>query len=536
MAKSKVKQTKESKASIAPAATTQAAFDPALSSLFASSLGPVQAPPKQRYEQKLEKRAKAPVEESSEEEDGDEDEDEASSDEAAADEEDESSDEEADSDEESSEDSDNEAELAKLREAALTGEHDKPSKKRKRGGQEEIEDKFMRKLAREEEKEEEERQKKRKTKEAAAEDDDEDMEDASEASDAAEQDGEKFEIPQHESLTAKTDGKTDEELEKAARTVFLSNVSVDCINSKSAEKALKKHLESFIADLADEKPPHKIESIRFRSTAFSSSLPKRAAFAKKEIMDATTKSTNAYAVYTTKTAAREAVKRLNGSVLLNRHLHVDWLAHPTKVDNRRCVFVGNLPFVDDESKGAEPEEGKKKKIPADIEEGLWQQFSKCGKIENVRVIRDAQTRIGKGFAYVQFTDENGVETALQLNEKKFPPMLPRILRVTRCRAEKKKDKPRGPAPSSDRAGKKGVYQKKFSAEEKSQQGRAKAMLGKGGAAKARESFVFEGHRASEGQGKSGLKFKGSAKNAAKNKKGPNGRKSRSSAWKSSGKK
>lgn len=504
-------------------------------------MGPVQAPPKQRYEQKLEKRTKAPVEESSEEEDEDEDEDEdeASSDEAAADEEDESSDEEADSDEESSEESDNEAELAKLREAALAGEHDKPSKKRKRGGQEEIEDKFMRKLAREEEKEEEERQKKRKTKEAAAKDDDEDMEDASEASDAsdaAEEDEEKFEIPQHESLAAKTDGKTDEELEKAARTVFLSNVSVDCINSKSAEKALKKHLESFIADLADEKPPHKIESIRFRSTAFSSSLPKRAAFAKKEIMDATTKSTNAYAVYTTKTAAREAVKRLNGSVLLNRHLHVDWLAHPTKVDNRRCVFVGNLPFVDDESKGAEPEEGKKKKIPADIEEGLWQQFSKCGKIENVRVIRDAQTRIGKGFAYVQFTDENGVEAALQLNEKKFPPMLPRILRVTRCRAEKKKDKPRGPAPSSDRAGKKGAYQKKFSAEEKSQQGRAKAMLGKGGAAKVRESFVFEGHRASEGQGKSGLKFKGSNKNAAKNKKGPNGRKSRSSAWKSSGKK
>lgn len=483
----------------------------------------MQAPPKQRYDQRLEKRTKAPAEESSEEEDDEESED------VEAGEEDEPS-EEADSDEETSEESDNEAELAKLREAALAGEHEKPNKKRKRAGQEEIEDKFMRKLAREEEKEEEERQKKRKTK--AIEDADmEDASDASEAPDAAEEEGAKFEIPQHESLT-KTDGKTDEELEKAARTVFLSNVSVDCINSKSAEKALKKHLESFIADLADNNPPHKIESIRFRSTAFSSSLPKRAAFAKKEIMDATTKSTNAYAVYTTKTAAREATKRLNGSVLLDRHLHVDWLAHPTKVDNRRCVFVGNLPFVDDESKGVEPEEGKKKKIPADIEEGLWQQFSKCGKIENVRVIRDAQTRIGKGFAYVQFIDENGVEAALQLNEKKFPPMLPRVLRVTRCRAEKKKPQPRGPAPSSERGGKNGEYRKKFSAEEKSQQGRAKAMLGKGGAAKVRESFTFEGHRATEGQGKSGLKFKG----ANKNKKGPNGRKTRSSAWKSGPKK
>lgn len=498
-------------------------------------MGPVQAPPKQRYEQKLEKRTRAPVEESSEEQDDEEEEEEndteESSDEEAADQgddDDDEDDDDASSDDESSEESDNEAELAKLREAALAGEHDKPSKKRKRGGQEEIEDKFMRKLAREEEKEEEERQKKRKTKDVAAAGEDQDMEDAS---DAAKDAGEKLEIPQHESL-AKPEGQTEEELEKAARTVFLSNVSVDCINSKTAEKALKKHLESFIADLADNTPPHKIESIRFRSTAFSSSLPKRAAFAKKEIMDATTKSTNAYAVYTTKVAAREAVKRLNGSVLLNRHLHVDWLAHPTKVDNRRCVFVGNLPFVDDESKGVEPEEGKKKKIPADIEEGLWQQFGKCGKIENVRVIRDAQTRIGKGFAYVQFTDENGVEAALQLNEKKFPPMLPRVLRVTRCRAEKKKDKPRGPAPSSERAGKKGAYQKKFSAEEKSQQGRAKAMLGKGGVAKARDNMIFEGHRATEGQGKSGLKFKG----ANKNKKGPNGRKSRSSAWKSTGKK
>ena len=496
-----------------------------------TQLGPVQAPPKQRYEKKLEKPFKAPVEEESEDEEEEEDD---SSDESSAeqeDKEDEEDEDDATSDEESSEESENEAELAKLREAALAGEHDKPNKKRKRGGQEEIEDKFMRKLAREEEKEEEERQKKRKTKEAAAkgDDDDEDMEDAPEAAD---EDGEKFEIPKHESL-ATTGGKTEEELEKAARTVFLSNVSVDCINSKSAEKALKKHLESFIADLADNTPPHKIESIRFRSTAFSSSLPKRAAFAKKEIMDATTKSTNAYAVYTTKVAAREAVKRLNGSVLLDRHLHVDWLAHPTAVDNRRCVFVGNLPFVDDESKGVEPEEGKKKKIPADIEEGLWQQFGKCGKIENVRVIRDAQTRIGKGFAYVQFTDENGVEAALQLNEKKFPPMLPRVLRVTRCKAEKKKSLPRGPAPSSERGGKNGVYRKKFSAEEKSQLGRTKAMLSKGGVAKARQQVTFEGHRATEGQGKSGLKFKGANKNKQK---GVNGRKSRSSAWKSSGKK
>lgn len=414
--------------------------------------------------------------------------------------------------------------LVRMREAALNGTQDSSKKKRKRGDKEEIEETYMRKLAREEEKEEEQRQKKRKT---AAQEDKSDS-----SSETSEEETEEFTVPKHESLTD-TNDKDASELEKAARTVFLSNVSSDCINSKSAEKALKKHLESFIPDLADNKPAHKIESLRFRSTAFATALPKRAAFAKKEIMESTTKTTNAYAVYTTKIAAREAVKRLNGSILLNRHLHVDSVAHPMKVEHRRCVFVGNLPFVDDESQTPN-EDGseKKKKTPADVEEGLWIQFGKVGKVESVRVVRDAKTRVGKGFAYVQFVDENGVEAALQLNEKKFPPMLPRLLRVTRCKAEKKnKDKPRGPPPSkAPKANGKTGYAPKLTEEQKSMQGRARSMLGKVAKAQTKESFTFEGHRASEKQGKSGLKFKGSGGK----KKGPNGRKARSASWKKTG--
>jgi nucleolar protein 12 len=424
--------------------------------------------------------------------------------------------------------SDNEADVANLKESMLNGASDKSNKKRKRGDKEEVEDTYMRKLAREELKEEEQRQKKRKTDKARMGDDD-DSDDSDEAQ-AVEAD---FTIPKHESLAETTD-KDAEEVEKAGRTVFLGNVSTECINSKTAEKALKKHLESFIADLADNKPPHKIESIRFRSTAFDNSLPKRAAFAKKEIMDSTTRSTNAYAVYTTKVAAREAVKKLNGSVLLKRHLHVDSVAHPTKIDHRRCVFVGNLPFVDDRSQTPVAEgEVKKKGSPAsDVEEGLWTHFAKAGKIESVRVVRDAATRVGKGFAYVQYYDENGVEAALQYNEQKYPPMLPRKLRVTRCRAEKKnkKDKPRAPPPTKERRaggpGKAG-YVAKMSDEQKSMQGRARSMLGKVAKAQTKEGFTFEGHRAKEGQGKAGLKFKGSGGK----KKGPNGRKARSSAWK-----
>ncbi|OAL07122.1 hypothetical protein IQ06DRAFT_237809 [Phaeosphaeriaceae sp. SRC1lsM3a] len=504
------------------------AFDPALSSLFA---GPVQAPPKSRYQDRVVKENDEELSELEDAESDDDSEDEAEEEDSEDEAEggvplgsDVSSEDDASDAEESS--SESEAEAANLKEAMLNGAQDKSAKKRKRGDKEEVEDAYMRKLAREEEKEEEQRQKKRKTEKPRADDKDEE-----EASDDDQEAPNNFVIPKHETLAA-PDDKDAQEIEKAGRTVFLGNVSTDCINSKSAEKALKKHLESFIADLADNNPPHKIESIRYRSTAFDNSLPKRAAFAKKEIMDATTRSTNAYAVYTTKVAAREAVKKLNGTVLLKRHLHVDSVAHPTKVEHRRCVFVGNLPFVDDESQTPTKDGEKKSKKPAsDVEEGLWTHFAKAGKIESVRVVRDAATRVGKGFAYVQFYDENGVEAALQFNEQKFPPMLPRKLRVTRCRAEKKnkKDKPRVALPSTDRkANGKAGYVAKLSDEQKSMQGRARSMLGKVAKAQSKEGFVFEGHRAKEGQGKSGLKFKGSG---GGKKKGPNGRKSRSSAWK-----
>ena len=213
-------------------------------------------------------------------------------------------------------------------------------------------------------------------------------------------------VPQHESLGQ---GASDSDLKKASRTVFLGNVSNAAIKSKSGKRALLDHLTSFPATLPNQDTSYKIESLRFRSTAFSSSaVPKKAAFAKKELMDSTTKSTNAYAVYTTELAAREAVKALNGTVVLDRHLRVDSVAHPTKTDHRRCVFIGNLGFVDDESAmndaednadGKRPRRGKE---PADLEEGLWRQFGKAGAIESVRVPRDKSTRVGKGFAYVQF--------------------------------------------------------------------------------------------------------------------------------------
>lgn len=332
-------------------------------------------------------------------------------------------------------------------------------------------------------------------------------------------------VPQHESVLA---SKGNLDLEKSSRTVFLANISTLAIKSKTAKRTLLEHLSSFTSSLPNESVKHGIESLRFRSTAFASSgAPKKAAYAKKDLMDTTTQSTNAYIVYTTRPAAREATRMLNGSIVLGRHLRVDSVAHPTKIDNRRCVFVGNLGFVDDETNiNAIADQGngqsrRKAQEPADIEEGLWKHFERVGEVENVRVVRDKTTRVGKGFAYVQFVDSNSVEKALLYNGKKFPPMLPRILRVTRAknlnRAGKQNERK---LPFKQKAS----YDAKVESKMQSLGGRAGRLLGRAGAAQVRadakkpshssntadhahgsESTVLEGRRASEAQGKGLLK-------------------------------
>lgn len=302
----------------------------------------------------------------------------------------------------------------------LEDEHKQPRKRKRQAGGEadDIEGQYMLKLAKEEEKEEEERKAERKLKRQRLEaeqghkssDEEESHDEDDEAAEpsspeAKAQSSLPSDVPLHESLQP---DKESTEIEKASRTVFLANVSTACITDKKAKKALLDHMASILPSLAppkDGKTKHEVESLRFRSTAYAATgLPKKAAYATKNLMDATTKSTNAYVVYTTAYAAREAAKRLNATIVLDRHLRVDGVAHPAKTDHRRCVFVGNLGFVDDESLMDEGKEGERKrsKIPSDTEEGLWRQFGKAGKVESVRVVRDEKTRVGKGFAYVQF--------------------------------------------------------------------------------------------------------------------------------------
>lgn len=133
-------------------------------------------------------------------------------------------------------------------------------------------------------------------------------------------------------------------------------------------------------------------------------------------------------------------------------------------------------------------------------------------------------------------DGNSVEKALLLADKRFPPMLPRPLRVSRCKSphktaramEARKDKLQ--ARSNAERKKANGYVPKPTAKDQSLAGRAGKLLGRAvggrvgsnpsrpsthkaqsedGTFKSPEDIVFEGRRASMKDGKPrDLKFKG----------------------------
>lgn len=502
-------------------AAASKAIDPTLSALFASSAGPVKAPSKPRVGAPPKPKSSS-AEKTNKEDGNDSGDDEVLSEVSEELDYDDEEKEEADDDvaeEKDGEDDDARDEDSMSVDAAeqandniQDGKTKRERKRKRKQDNDDLEEKYLAKLADDDESEPSGKRQKGEGEDA--------KEGASEEEDA---------VPVHESLTQEN---KQSETEKATRTVFLGNVATEAISSKSAKKELMKHLASVLDK--DASPPQKIESLRFRSVAFSTgSMPKRAAYITKALMDATTKSTNAYAVFSDPAAARKVVAELNGTEILGRHIRVDSVAHPSPMNHRSCVFVGNLGFVDDETvlnrqADGDTVEKKRNKVPSDIEEGLWRTFGTQGKVENVRVIRDSKTRVGKGFAYVQFYDANDVEAALLLDKKKFPPMLPRALRVTRAKDPRKTalaaERARSKADNADGASRSTKYKPKATPEEQAAAGRARKLLGRSAAAKQRfgdrkrpsssaakdvgaggeiktpERIIFEGRRASQKDG------------------------------------
>jgi nucleolar protein 12 len=192
--------------------------------------------------------------------------------------------------------------------------------------------------------------------------------------------------------------------ERKARTVFVGNLPVSCLEKEDGKKLRTKFSVH-----------GKIETIRFRSIGFSNSLPKRVAFQRGDFHPERD-TLNAYVVYSNIDEAKAALSE-NATTFNEKHIRVD-LAETSKNDMKRSVFVGNLPF-----------DAK--------EEALWEFFSSCGNVANVRLIRDSKTSLGKGFGYVQFQDKSSVALAIQLNGASC---CGRNVRVFRCKNKEKSEK------------------------------------------------------------------------------------------------
>ncbi|XP_076463627.1 RNA-binding protein 34-like isoform X2 [Babylonia areolata] len=192
-------------------------------------------------------------------------------------------------------------------------------------------------------------------------------------------------------------------LKKASekRTIFIGNVPLRT-NKKKLTRLFKQFGE--------------IESVRFRCAPVGDpTMKKRVAVITKEFHEKR-HNISAYICFKEEEAAKEAVT-LNGHLIDDFHLRVDLAKPELKNLNKRSVFVGNLPFAIEE-------------------ESIREHFQDCGEIENVRVVRDRKTNLGKGFCYILFKSADSVSLALQLKNSELQK---RQLRVQRCVDPAQKD-------------------------------------------------------------------------------------------------
>ncbi|KZT73879.1 hypothetical protein DAEQUDRAFT_761831 [Daedalea quercina L-15889] len=160
-------------------------------------------------------------------------------------------------------------------------------------------------------------------------------------------------------------------------------------------------------------------------------------------------------------AARLAAERCDGTVFMGRTIRVDRAGKFTgdaqasgapAGDPKTTIFVGNLDFAskeedlraffealvvaergspgesqgegsDEDEESAEEDEALENEVP--VKKLLtW--------VKRVRIVRDKDTQLGKGFAYVQFVDRQCVDEILALEESQLK-FAKRKLRVQRCK-------------------------------------------------------------------------------------------------------
>ncbi|NXO94694.1 RBM34 protein, partial [Certhia brachydactyla] len=205
------------------------------------------------------------------------------------------------------------------------------------------------------------------------------------------------------------------------RTVFVGNLPVSC-----TLQVLKSLFVKY----------GQIQSIRFRSLIPAEDAVSKKVAAIKRKVHPNVKSINAYVVFKEECDAQKALKENGTEIASGFHIRVDTASETGSHDNKRSVFLGNLPYD----------------IPDDA---VREHFQVCGDVVRVRVVRDSRTGLGKGFGYVLFENTDAVHLALKLNNSVLMGRKIRVQRVAdKKKAQKGSDQSHAPKDRVDKKKKK----------------------------------------------------------------------------------
>lgn len=228
--------------------------------------------------------------------------------------------------------------------------------------------------------------------------------------------------------------RKEEEAIKSKRTVFVGNLPVGCT---------KKTLQSLFREKGS------IESIRFRSVVREDPSMSRKVAAIQRKVHPKKQSVNAYVVFKDEEGVAKALERNGMEIEKDFHIRVDRVTDASSHDHKRSVFVGNLSF--------------------EITELAFRRhFEECGTVEAVRLVRDQNSGLGKGFGYVLFESADSVQLALELDGTKLEGRSIRVKRSVKKEKQKNKSDSKGTTGRTGRGPMKGPGrggfkpQKKFS--------------------------------------------------------------------------
>ncbi|XP_056266664.1 RNA-binding protein 34-like [Pseudoliparis swirei] len=203
----------------------------------------------------------------------------------------------------------------------------------------------------------------------------------------------------------------EEEVVKEKRTVFVGNLPISCS---------KKTLTALFRDEGS------IESIRFRSVVREDPLMSRKVAVIQRRIHPKTQSLNAYVVFHDEATVAKALERSERmEIEKDFHIRVDRVTEgPSGAshDHKRSVFVGNLSF--------------------EIKELAFRRhFEECGPVDAMRLVRDQNSGLGKGFGYILF-EFSGNQQAATKSSNSFKGEMVDPNKKSQKKGQKKKKKPR----------------------------------------------------------------------------------------------